>query len=171
MANFPPQPATRRALLQRLEYAAGNRIANLCDSRLGFVCSAGFAAVLAGCTEFAVHEALTRLSAPEVFHAALDALLMGLATAIMTSFLLLAIRERHRRMLQEVRRVAELNHNVRNALQVIVHSQYLPKSEQDADAILDSVQRIDDSLRDLFPAIPRAPAPPEAEDDRKADVA
>jgi Co/Zn/Cd efflux system component len=157
-------------MLQRLEYTVGNRIAHLCDSRLGFVCSTAFAAVLAGLTEFAVHEALTRLSAPEIFHAALDAILMGFATAIITSFLLLAIRERHRRMLQEVRRVAELNHNVRNALQVIVHNQYLPQSEQDADAILESVQRIDDSLRDLFPAIPR-PTPPPVNDTNKADVA
>lgn len=170
MASVPPQPSAQRALLRRIEYAAGNRIASLCDSRVGFLCTTAFAALLAGCTEFLVHEALTRLAAPEVLHAALDAVLMGLATAVITSFLLLAIRERHRRMLQEVRRVAELNHNVRNALQVIVHNQYLPKSEQDADAILESVQRIDDSLRELFPAMPHQAAPT-GDTENKADVA
>jgi hypothetical protein len=93
---------------------------------------------------------------------------MGFATAVIISMLLLAVRERHRRMLQEVQRVAELNHTVRNALQVIVHSQYLPPDEQDAGAILESVQRIDDSLRDLFPTIPH-PAAPHAL--KKTDVA
>lgn len=146
-------PLTR---LQSLQYRAGNRLASLCDSRLGFTCSIGFAALLAGCTEFLVHEMLTRLAAPEVVHAALDALLMGLATAVIVSLLLLALRERHRRMLEEVQRVAELNHTVRNALQVIVHSQYLPQSEQDAAVILESAQRIDSTLRELFPAMPRA---------------
>jgi len=148
--NLPPVSRWRA-----LEYRLGNGIANLCDSRLGFTCSVGFAAALAGCTEFLVHEMLTHVAVPEVVHAGMDAVLMGFATAIIISLLLLAIRERHRRMLQEVKRVAELNHTVRNALQVIVHSQYLPQNEQDTGAILESVQRIDDTLRDLFPAIPR----------------
>jgi two-component sensor histidine kinase len=149
------QDSTMRARLRRLESSLGNRLATLCDSRLGFACSVFFASVLAACTEFLVHEFLEQIAAPEIFHALLDAALMGLATSVIASFLLLAIRERHRRMLQEVQRVAELNHTVRNALQVIVHSQYLPQSEQDAGTILESVQRIDDTLRDLFPSIPR----------------
>jgi hypothetical protein len=150
------QDANLRGKFQTLQYRLGNRIATLCDSPFGFTCSIAFAAVLAGCTEFLVHEMLTRLAAPEVVHAALDALLMGLATALIVSLLLFALRERHRRMLQEVQRVAELNHSVRNALQVIVHSQYLPQGEQDAAVILESAQRIDSTLRELFPAIPRA---------------
>jgi len=150
------QPATMRDKLQSIEYKLGNRIAIMCDSRFGFACSIMFAAVFAGCTEFLVHEMLTRVAVPEVVHAAMDACLMGTATAVMVSFLLLAIRERHRRMLREMARVAELNHTVRNALQVIVHSQYLPQGEQDARAILDSVQRIDMTLRDLFPSMPRS---------------
>src|ERR1700761_1279706 len=149
----PSIPVSRR---RALEYRLGNAIANLCDSSFGFTCSVGFASVLAGCTEFLVHELLTRVAVPEVVHAGMDGFLRGLATAVIISFLLLAIRERHRRMLQEVKRVAELNHTVRNALQVIVHSQYLPKGEQDATAILESAQRIDSTLRELFPAMPRA---------------
>ena len=164
----PIQPDTIRARFRRLEYSLGNRVATLCDSRMGFLCSIAFAAVLAGCTEFLVHEALTSISAPEIIHAALDATLMGFATAIIISLLLLAVRERHRRMLQEMQRVAELNHTVRNALQVIVHSQYLPPDEQDAGAILESVQRIDDSLRDLFPTIPHHAGPHVV---KKSDVA
>jgi hypothetical protein len=167
MATAPPS-LTSASALKRLEYTLGTRIATLCDSRLGFICSVLFAAALAGCTEFLVHEALTSISAPEIIHAALDATLMGLATAVVISLLLLAVRERHRRMLQEVQRVAELNHTVRNALQVIVHSQYLPQTEQDADAILQSVQRIDESLRDLFPSMPNQP---NTKVMRKTDVA
>jgi hypothetical protein len=160
-----PQTSTFRARLQAVEYSLGNRIAQLCDSRLGFVCSVFFASVMAACTEFLVHEFLAHVAAPEILHAILDAALMGLATAVIISLLLLAIRERHRRMLREMERVAELNHTVRNALQVIVHSQYLPQGEQDASAILESVQRIDDSLRDLFPAIPHPPQSPSKKSD------
>ena len=162
------QPARLSERLQALQYRLGNHIANLCDSPLGFLCTVLFAAVLATATEFLVHELLTSLSAPEVVHAALDAMLMGLATAVIVSFLLLAIRERHRRMLKEMERVAELNHSVRNALQVIVHSQYLPRSEQDAKTVLESVQRIDTTLRELFPITAR---PPLAQTKKKTDAA
>src|ERR1700760_446319 len=112
MATLVP-PVTLRGRWQSAQYKVGNQVATLCDSRFGFLCSIAFAASLAGCTEFLVHEALASMAAPEIIHAALDAFLMGLATALITSLLLLAIRERHRRMLQEMERVAELNHAVR----------------------------------------------------------
>jgi hypothetical protein len=153
------QPAKFGQRLQALEYRLGTHLASLCDSPVGFLGTVLFAAVLAAVTEFLVHELLTSLSAPEVVHAALDAALMGFATAVVVSFLLMAIRERHRRMLKEMERVAELNHSVRNALQVIVHSQYLSKGEQNAATVLESVQRIDITLRELFPAMPRQSQP------------
>jgi phage terminase Nu1 subunit (DNA packaging protein) len=55
-------------------------------------------------------------------------------------------------VVEELARVAELNHNVRNALQVIRHSHTLERDEQ-AEAIVASVDRIDETLRRLFPAL------------------
>ena len=47
--------------------------------------------------------------------------------------------------------VAELNHHVRNALQVIRESHYLPEDRQ-AQAVMESVDRIDRTLKHLFPS-------------------
>jgi hypothetical protein len=47
-------------------------------------------------------------------------------------------------------KVAELNHHVRNALQVIRDSHLLPEERQ-AQAVIESVERIDRTLRHLFP--------------------
>jgi uncharacterized membrane protein len=52
--------------------------------------------------------------------------------------------------MQEMHTVAELNHHVRNALQVIRDSHLLPEDKQ-AQAVIESVERIDNTLRRLFP--------------------
>jgi hypothetical protein len=46
----------------------------------------------------------------------------------------------------------ELNHNVRNALQTIVYANQADADEQHK-MIVDSVDRIDRTLRELFPAM------------------
>jgi hypothetical protein len=55
----------------------------------------------------------------------------------------------------DLRRIAQLNHEVRNALQVIVYGEYESAATPAAHrtAILGSVEQIDKTLRQLFPVI------------------
>jgi hypothetical protein len=83
-------------------------------------------------------------------HASVDALVIAFLTMMLVSVVITAARARRRQVLKEMRTIAELNHHVRNALQVIRDSHFLPEDRQ-AQAVMDSVERIDVTLKRLFP--------------------
>jgi hypothetical protein len=96
------------------------------------------------------HIAVAHMGPPLAFHASVDATVIAILTMSIVSGGILAARARRRRVIQEMRTVAELNHHVRNALQVIRDSHLLPE-EQQTQAVIESVDRIDSTLRRLFP--------------------
>jgi hypothetical protein len=81
----------------------------------------------------------------------LDSIVVAAIVATLVSMVLAEARARRKSLLRHLRNVAELNHQVRNALQTIVYSNYLAPPQQ-AAAVLESVNRIDRTLRELFPA-------------------
>jgi len=109
--------------------------------------------ISAGVLEFAVHLAVMRAGVSRLVEAMAGAVLLGLAAALLPLLFLLVARERHRRVLDDLRKIAELNHHVRNALQTIVYSEYLPDSEANRRVILEGVERIGRVLQELFPAV------------------
>jgi hypothetical protein len=109
--------------------------------------------LVAALAEYGTHIAVAHMSARQIeIHAAVDATAIGLVTVTLIGSLIVLVRVRRRMVVEELARVAELNHNVRNALQVIRHSHTLERDEQ-AEAIVASVDRIDETLRRLFPAL------------------
>jgi hypothetical protein len=111
--------------------------------------------------EFFAHFLLLYLRIPPLADAVADALLMGVAFGLAVWMLLVANRERRARVRQDLERIAEINHEIRNALQVIAHSHF------DADAtrremVMESVARIDDVLKRLFPVVGRSMPPEES---------
>ncbi len=79
-----------------------------------------------------------------------QAALVG-AVAGMLSLLLLAARREQRRIVRdELTRVAELNHRLRNALQVIRYANHLDPAH--GDAMVEAVDSIEVALRQLFPS-------------------
>ena len=80
------------------------------------------------------------------------AILGGLATGF-TILVLSAARDRHRKVQDDLRRIAELNHRIRNALQIIVYGE---ASRLDCDgrtAVIQGVEKIDATLKEMFPLI------------------
>lgn len=144
-----PHQASRSSLPLRF----GTFLMQLCDSRRRVIVASLVTGAAAGAVEFAVHRAIRMMSLPNEMHGALDAASVAVAVTVGIGALLLAARERRKRVLQQVARVAELNHQVRNALQVIVHSQYVADSRHTA-IVLESVERIERTLKELFP-VPR----------------
>jgi hypothetical protein len=122
------------------------------DSRAMAVIAVLVSGVLAGLLEFITHLAVAKSRPPLQFHAEVDAAVMASITMILISVIIAAARARRRQVLKEVETVAELNHHVRNALQVIRDSHLLPEDRQ-AQAVIESVERIDRTLRHLFPPV------------------
>ncbi len=134
----------------------GTFIVELGDSRLKAVLAAALIGAGAGLCEYVVHESLRYSRFGQSMDAFMDAVVVGIAAALVVSVWLFAARERRKRVLREMAKVSELNHNVRNALQVIAHSHY-GVDDTHTDMVLESVDRIERTLKELFPGV-EAPA-------------
>jgi len=68
-------------------------------------------------------------------------------------FYTLALNERMRReqMRERLRTVAEMNHHIRNALQVITYATAVGKDDESVELIRNSVERIEWTLREVLP--------------------
>jgi uncharacterized membrane protein YedE/YeeE len=139
----PNDPSERLSLIDRA-------VASF-DSRGTAVLAVLICGAIAGVLEFLTHLAVASMRPPLQFHAGVDAIVIAFLTMALVSVVIAAARARRRQVLKEMAIVAELNHHVRNALQVIRESHYLPEDRQ-AQAVMESVDRIDRTLKHLFPS-------------------
>ena len=79
-----------------------------------------------------------------------DAILTGLFCAVIVCIALGAERFRREQFRERVNVVSDLNHHLRNALEIIIHGHLLPQSSQ-TKAIFESVERIDHALKKIVP--------------------
>lgn len=77
----------------------------------------------------------------------------SLAIGLLSFQLLRMHQERRRKLRQRVEVIADMNHHVRNALQVISLSMHGKENEQEIAAIRESMGRIQWALRELLPKI------------------
>ena len=77
--------------------------------------------------------------------------LTGLVAGLL--FYNLALKERIRReiMRDRLRIIAEMNHHIRNALQVITYATAVGKDDESVELIRSSVERIEWTLREVLP--------------------
>jgi len=133
------------------------------DSRVTAVVVVVLSGAVAGTLEFLTHLAVAKMKTPLQAHAGVDGAVISVLTMTLVSVVIVAARARRRQVLRDMQNIAELNHHVRNALQVIRDSHLLPEDRQ-AQAVIESVERIDRTLRHLFPPVTTA------YDDRKAEL-
>ena len=69
-------------------------------------------------------------------------------------------RERRRMLQERLRTIAEMNHHIRNALQVIKFEASSEKYENSVERIRNSVGRIEWALREVLPQYAPPPNPP-----------
>jgi hypothetical protein len=77
--------------------------------------------------------------------------LVSFAFAAVLFKLMLAARARHRKVVQQLRTIAEMNHEIRNALEEIQLTVHLTHNEQVIQNIHGAVQRIEWALREILP--------------------
>ncbi|HZP22930.1 MAG TPA: hypothetical protein VFB04_05755 [Terriglobales bacterium] len=77
-------------------------------------------------------------------------------------FYTLALNERMRReqMRERLRTIGEMNHHIRNALQVITYATAVGKEDESVQLIRNSVERIEWTLREVLPGHATAPEAP-----------
>lgn len=97
---------------------------------------------------FVIHEKESRTAAIGIS----DVLAGSVAGALMFR-LLQYERERRRRIRKRLETVADMNHHVRNALQVISMTAYSAADQQQLQAIRASVDRIQWALREILPKL------------------
>ncbi len=107
--------------------------------------------LLFGLFDFFVDFALNLAGVSPESEAAVQAGIVGIGAAIVSYWLLAARRRRRVMVREELTRVAELNHHLRNSLQIIVGAHYIAKDEEHAKMMLETAQAIDQVLKRLFP--------------------
>jgi hypothetical protein len=136
-----------------VRYTFEKAIAHLANSPLWVATIVILFGVSAAVFEFFIHVAIVITNTSPLAQAVLDAVIVGIAAGFAPLLILLVARERHRKVLEDLRKIAQLNHHVRNALQTIVYSEYLPRTEENRKAVLAGVDHIDTILQELFPVV------------------
>lgn len=138
-------------MLKRL----ANFLVETTDDALGRALLVYAIALIAGGIAFATNVLVERFS-PR-YASELLAVVIGIAFGIITFIEVQAVQQRRRKVYDELRIVASLNHNVRNALQSIQYAAHLSVPSENLQIINDSVRRIDETLRELFPTMEHNP--------------
>jgi len=130
----------------------GRLIGHISDNPSHTALAVAFSVVVFGGIEFTIHETLLQLHMRPFADAVSDALLVGCSFGLAVWVLLLGNRERRMRVRRDLERIAELNHEIRNALQVIAYS-YVGADDKCRALVVESVSRIDAVLRRVFPVV------------------
>jgi len=106
-------------------------------------------------SSYALEVRLHRHGVPSRYLILLSSSSVGLVAGVLVH--LLSIRERQRRAYVEcrLRVIAEMNHHIRNALQVITF--YSRKGEKQEVGVIEAVERIQWALREVLPLLPESP--------------
>jgi hypothetical protein len=93
---------------------------------------------------------MLRITSPNVALEISDAITAILIGAMVAQMAVL-YRQRQLQALARVHRIAEMNHHVRNALQVITFGSLAEKEKRQVELVQDAVNRIQWALREILP--------------------
>jgi hypothetical protein len=107
--------------------------------------------LLFGLFEFAVSRWLIEIHIAPNLHCSVQAIIVAVVAGFALWLILNGINDRRKLIEDELRRVAELNHTLRNALEVIVLAHHTVSDYEHKAIVLESTNRIDEKMRELFP--------------------
>jgi hypothetical protein len=136
----------------------GNFLVEMTDTRRGRILFVSIVSCIAGLLEYFVHRIIDYFVDPAALVIVLDSLTIAFVIAALTTIEIQAVQQRRRKVNDDVRIVRELNHHVRNALQIIQYASRLPEERRQVEIIDESVARIDTTLKELFPSSIDEPA-------------
>jgi hypothetical protein len=104
-----------------------------------------------GLLAFVVDRVLLGFEIDRDLHSAVQAAIVGLGGAAAVWFILKGYETQRRMEREEIWKVAELNHTLRNSLETIADAHYFVADEEHKKMILETVKNMDEKLRQLFP--------------------
>jgi hypothetical protein len=131
----------------------GDFVGRVADRRSTIFLTASVVMVVFGCFDYFTDMAMLSFGVAPELHAAGLAMFVGVGAGFSALVLLMARRERRRMVQDELYRLAELNHRLRNSLQIIAYAHYTSEDESHRKMMMDAVSSIDTSLRQLIPAM------------------
>jgi hypothetical protein len=140
----------RASAKQRIESFLGS----ISDSRLHTMAAAVLAGVFLVAFTLGFTELLQQWNPNGLLGDLFEAIIAGTLATVLVWLLFDIARTRRQRLMAYVQQVADLNHHVRNALQVIRFQAAISKDESEAVArINEAITRIDEALRQMYPLI------------------
>jgi proline racemase len=100
---------------------------------------------------FTLDRVMTREGVPRTDVLLLTNLVTGIAAGVIGYQIIEAEREQRRLMQQRLETIAQMNHHIRNALQVIVCVRAQHAGDESLDVIHEAIERIDWALREILP--------------------
>lgn len=107
--------------------------------------------VLFGLFAFDVSHTVLETTLSSEMKAALQAVVVGIGAGMATWFVLHGLLQRRTMINEELYRVGELNHTIRNSLSIIVLAHHSESNQAHREMILDCTRQIDEKLKQLFP--------------------
>lgn len=137
-------------MVQRGRSLAERSYSFVTANRVRMTATAVLVLLLAGIFKYRLAGLMVRGGASPTEMRSQDAILTGLFCAIIVSIALGAERFRREQFRERVKVVSDLNHHLRNALEIIINGHLLPQGLQ-TKAIFESVERIDHALSKIAP--------------------
>jgi hypothetical protein len=131
----------------------GDFVGRVADRRSTIFLTAAVVMAAFGCFDYFSDMAMLSFGVAPELHAAALAVFVGVGAGFSAMVLLLARRQRRKLVQDELYRLAELNHRLRNSLQIIAYAHYTSEDEAHRNMMMDAVASIDSSLRQLIPAL------------------
>jgi hypothetical protein len=103
--------------------------------------------------EAVIHLVVRTSNAPPLLEALTDSIILGIFAAFFALLVLTTVWDRHHKLQDDLRRIAELNHQVRNALQIIVYGENFSDIATRRSAVIAGVEKIEATLREMFPLV------------------
>jgi hypothetical protein len=113
--------------------------------------------VCLGSADFLVDHILLGFEINHDLHSAVQATMVGVVGASAAWAIFKGIETQRALEREQVQRLAELNHRLRNSLELIVDAHYLEADEEHKKMIMETVEQMDEAIRQLCPVNKRVP--------------
>lgn len=138
---------------QNFKYSAGRFLIELSEQRATIIVFSAGIAFLIGSIELGAHTLLLKHAAVRRVADVGDAFVIAVFVFLLTYIELSVVKERRLRVIREIRTIAELNHRIRNALEIIQYAAYTSTDHAQLGLITQAIERIDNILRELYPVL------------------
>ncbi len=128
-------------------------VGRIADGRTSTLMAVVIVLIVFGGFDYMVDIAMLQIGVEHELHAATQATIVGIGAALATFVLLLARRERRNNIRDNLQRVAELNHRIRNSLQLIADAHFNTIDTEHREMMFGAVRAMDETLKQLFPAL------------------